>query len=66
MEVIAARIRSCIDDILRDKWEYDGVVISDWGSVHTTKESASTSMDIEMSVTPVLTIIIMPDLLLKL
>lgn len=44
--------KELLDDILRDKWEYDGVVISDWGSVHTTKESASTSMDIEMSVTP--------------
>lgn len=44
--------KELLDDILRDKWEYDGVVISDWGSVHTTRESANTSMDIEMSVTP--------------
>ncbi len=44
--------KELLDDILRDKWKYDGVVISDWGSVHTTKESANTSMDVEMSVTP--------------
>lgn len=43
--------KELLDDILREKWGYDGVVISDWGSVHTTKESAGTSMDIEMSVT---------------
>lgn len=43
--------KKLLDDILREKWGYDGVVISDWGSVHTTKESAGTSMDIEMSVT---------------
>lgn len=44
--------KELLDDILRDKWKYDGVVISDWGSVHTTSKSANTSMDIEMSVTP--------------
>lgn len=43
--------KELLDNILREKWGYDGVVISDWGSVHTTKESAGTSMDIEMSVT---------------
>lgn len=40
-----------LDDILRGEWEYDGVVISDWGGVHDTTQAAGTSLDIEMSVT---------------
>ena len=39
-----------LDDILRKEWGYDGTVISDWGSVHSTKETAEASMDLEMSV----------------
>ncbi len=38
-------------DILREEWEYDGVVISDWGGVHDTKLAAESELDIEMSVT---------------
>ncbi|MBQ6695867.1 MAG: glycoside hydrolase family 3 protein, partial [Lachnospiraceae bacterium] len=40
-----------LNDILRGEWGYDGTVISDWGSVHSTKETAEASMDLEMSVT---------------
>lgn len=40
-----------LDDILRGEWDYDGVVISDWGGVHDTTQAAGTSLDIEMSVT---------------
>ena len=40
-----------LNNILRDEWGYDGTVISDWGSVHSTKETAEASMDLEMSVT---------------
>lgn len=37
--------------VLRDQWQYDGVVISDWGGVHSTKKAALAGMDIEMNVT---------------
>lgn len=39
-----------LDEILRKEWNWDGVVISDWGGILRTKESAEVSMDIEMSV----------------
>ncbi len=40
-----------LKDILRDKWGFDGVAVSDWGAVHNTKEVAEGGLDIEMSVT---------------
>ncbi|MBH1941768.1 glycoside hydrolase family 3 C-terminal domain-containing protein [Mobilitalea sibirica] len=38
--------------VLREEWEYDGAVISDWGAVHDTKQAALSGLDIEMSVGP--------------
>ena len=40
-----------LNDILRKEWEYDGVVISDWGAVHDTELAGKSQLDIEMSVT---------------
>lgn len=37
--------------ILKEKWGYEGVVISDWGGVHSTKKAALAGLDIEMNVT---------------
>jgi len=34
--------------ILKSDWNFDGVVISDWGSAHDTKESALYGLDMEM------------------
>ena len=43
--------KELLDGILREEWGYDGTIISDWGAVHSTRETAEASMDIEMSVT---------------
>ncbi|MBE5960755.1 MAG: glycosyl hydrolase [Lachnospiraceae bacterium] len=40
-----------LKEILREKWKYDGVIVSDWGAVHHTKEAAESELDLEMSVT---------------
>ncbi len=40
-----------LNQVLRKEWEYDGVVISDWGGVHDTELAAGSQLDIEMSVT---------------
>lgn len=40
-----------LNQILREEWEYDGAVISDWGAIHDTKAAAESGLDIEMSVT---------------
>jgi len=37
-----------INEILKGDWDYDGVLITDWGSAHDTKEAANNGLDIEM------------------
>lgn len=36
-----------LQDILRDEWDFDGVVVADWGGVHDTKEAIYNGLDIE-------------------
>ncbi|KAA6346275.1 Beta-glucosidase [termite gut metagenome] len=36
-----------LNDILKRDWQFDGVVISDWGGVHDTKEAISNGLDME-------------------
>lgn len=43
--------KELMTDILRDKWEFDGMSVSDWGAVHDTAAVAAGGLDIEMSVT---------------
>ncbi|SMO69616.1 beta-glucosidase [Saccharicrinis carchari] len=37
-----------INQILKGDWSFDGVVVTDWGSAHDTKEAALNGLDIEM------------------
>jgi len=39
-----------LNKVLKKDWGYQGVVISDWGAVHDTKEAANNGLDIEMDV----------------
>ncbi len=37
-----------LTEILKNEWGYDGVVVSDWGAVHSTVPSARSGLDLEM------------------
>lgn len=37
-----------LNDILRGEWGFDGVVVTDWGGAHDTKQAALNGLDIEM------------------
>ncbi|MBK5721145.1 glycoside hydrolase family 3 C-terminal domain-containing protein [Dysgonomonas sp. Marseille-P4677] len=37
-----------IDQILKGEWKYDGIVVTDWGSAHDTREAALYGLDVEM------------------
>jgi beta-glucosidase len=36
-----------LNDILRKEWNFDGVVISDWGGVHNTRQAVFNGLDME-------------------
>jgi beta-glucosidase len=36
-----------INDILKGKWAFDGVVVSDWGGTHDTQQAVSNGLDLE-------------------
>lgn len=33
---------------MKQDWQFDGVVISDWGGVHNTEQAANFGLDLEM------------------
>ncbi len=37
-----------LNKILKDDWAFDGVVVTDWGGAHDTKEAALYGLDVEM------------------
>lgn len=43
-----AENRPMLRDILKKEWQWDGVVVSDWGGTHSTVASALAGLDVEM------------------
>lgn len=43
--------KSLLNQVLREEWNFDGMIVSDWGGVHDTKLAAESALDIEMDVT---------------
>ena len=43
--------KKLLNGTLRRDWGFDGVVVSDWGGVHDTREAAEAALDVEMEVT---------------
>ena len=39
------------EEVLRREWGFEGIIVSDWGGVHNTKEALLNGLDMEMSVT---------------
>jgi beta-glucosidase len=37
-----------LTDTLRDAWRFDGMVMSDWGALHSTVKAARSGLDLEM------------------
>ena len=37
-----------LNDILKTDWNFDGIVVTDWGGAHDTRESALYGLDVEM------------------
>lgn len=37
-----------LNDILRDEWDYDGFVVSDWGAVHNINRALCAGLDLQM------------------
>ncbi|HOO57206.1 MAG TPA: glycoside hydrolase family 3 C-terminal domain-containing protein [bacterium] len=46
--IYACENKHLLTDILKDEWGFNGFVMSDWGAVHSTIETAMSGMDIEM------------------
>ncbi len=42
--------KSLLNDTLKDRWSFDGAVISDWGGVHDTRLAAEAEIDVEMDI----------------
>jgi beta-glucosidase len=46
--VYASQNHHLLNEILKEEWGFDGVVVSDWAANHTTVESVSGGLDLEM------------------
>jgi len=43
-----AQSKPLMTDLLRTQWSWDGLAVSDWGSVHSTVDSMNAGTDVEM------------------
>lgn len=43
--------KALLNEVVRKEWNYDGMIVSDWGGVHDTKAVMEGGLDLEMSVT---------------
>ena len=48
--IYASENKYYISDILRNKWGFDGIVISDWGGVNDRAEALIAGLDLEMPI----------------
>lgn len=46
--IYAAQNRWLLNDILREEWSFDGLIMSDWGAVHNCYKSVKATLDLEM------------------
>jgi beta-glucosidase len=46
--VYASENRWLLSDLLRGEWDYDGVVVSDWGAAHDPVEAVAAGTDLRM------------------
>ncbi|KAI3544076.1 beta-glucosidase [Colletotrichum filicis] len=46
--VHAAESKKILQDILRDEWKWDGLVMSDWFGTYSTSEAIKAGLDLEM------------------
>ena len=44
----AADHQRLLDGVLRGEWGFDGLVMSDWGALHSTAEGVTAGLDLEM------------------
>jgi len=50
-EVYCSHHQYLIDEILRKEWGFEGIVVSDWGSIHDTEEAGNAGIDVDMRTT---------------
>ncbi len=48
-DIYACEQPSMLSDVLRAQWNFPGFVMSDWGATHSTLQSASAGLDMQMA-----------------